>query len=378
MMNRPSLSQPGMPQDNNDQNQAPAYVVPAANQANPQGEGQPADFGDFDAVFPAPNADNEPVAAIVLAVNNEAVIDVAHDQPFADMLRMVELEEKLTKSIRANKKLDARKGIYFSSLGILITMIGAIHTLTTQNEEGNFDWSSDESNEKNQYLISFYAVLNAFIFLMLYININFGTERVKNILDSDELADLDLYTNLTGKTPAVKAIYALNDQFTNQSIRAHGALETLYLSSITQSLQKTLNAGTTAPLMPVGLAAGFAVGAMLRYNANGPTNDFWTLVFVAGAELDFGALVYFIKNYRSKNVASTLKQDQFDLAKKITLNSEIGSEKAIEGMFEFKKALTAPLTTSARRGITLFHRNERQRNPLVVAQGEVEMQLRRA
>jgi hypothetical protein len=52
-------------------------------------------------VFPAANVNNEPVAAIVVADNNEAVIDVAHDQSFADMLRMVILEEKLTASIRA-------------------------------------------------------------------------------------------------------------------------------------------------------------------------------------------------------------------------------------------------------------------------------------
>jgi hypothetical protein len=372
---RPSISemsQPGLPPIDAQQ---PAYVLPAANQANPQGEGQPvAGFDDFDAVFPQAEVNANaivPVPAIV--------IDVAHDQSFADMLRMVELEEKLTADMLSEKKTDNVRGLFLSSLGIFMALVGLFHTVSIKTQDGSFDWSGQEANENNKYPSILFGLLNAALATLILTRIYMGAHKVKYVLDTDELIELDHFTDLNGSTSSIKSAIALNDQFNNQSIRAHGGLETLYFSSINKALYKALNPGTTATLMPLALGTVFAVGAILQFNENGPTNQFWTLVFATAAQLDAASLAFFLKHSLRKPAYKYLNQNEQKLIIKITRDSEIIHKDSIKAMFEFKRTLAAPLTAGARRGITLFHTQHLQQQQAVVrAAGEVEMQLRRA
>jgi hypothetical protein len=370
MQRRPSISemsQPGalVPQ------QEPAYVAPF----NPHGEGQQvaAEFGDdFDAHFPIVNADGNAIA--VAANPDDAAIDIIHDEEFAAMLRMIDLQEQLTASIQRRKRQDEKAGLFTTSLAILLGTIALCYN-TFFVSLANVD--SDTFNYKDWGFIEFLALINAAILINLMIKSTNGITSAKGVLEEDIAALVEL-TDLPQNASINKAVKTLQRQFTTLSIEAHGRLETLYIDSIIEKLQRTLNPGTkTGPLAGLVMAAILFFGAININDRSGTSNAFWICVFGGTLLADVGALGFFLKHHEAKKVASYLSVAELALAEAITQDRDIEDKDTIEAMFEIKKAIAAPLSEATRRGITLFH-TQQQNPPLLAAvEGGIELQLRR-
>ncbi|MES2218241.1 MAG: hypothetical protein V4501_07510 [Pseudomonadota bacterium] len=366
--NSASISQPGLPSASVSQQPGSPAVLPV----NPNDAGQPElalqdNFeNDFEAVFP-PIVNAQPNA------NPDAIIDVQHNADFDNMLRMIEIEEKLTKELQRLNRRDDFGGSCYSVMAVVLTMAGMAYTLIAQ-----------ESFEDINVGIFFTFALTLTCLasgLAIKKPLN-GYKAVKNILDETDLTALEnfLPPNINVENARLRqTLKTLNYKRKTLSLDLHGRLETLYSQTLIEKLQKTLNVGTTKTILPLAATSLLLMAVIWTFEQKGQSTAVATVAFLSTAWFNTVLSVLFDENISPKKARYYLNQAECRLAEVIADNNNLKNTDSITAKFAIERGLARPLSAAIRAQLTVFHDLQNVRPAVQAVRGQqqrFEMQLR--